>query len=155
MAKRDMKQALGASLKAEEQAVRSRFEKSDTVLAKKEPSPPERPKPDEKGEVVRYILAVTDNEDELISRVRRRCMQAGISADRDEVLRAGLAALDGMKGRQLERLFESLRREKARGPRREAPAFTARRAYVVNLRGASRGAPSPSPRQIIILRKRS
>jgi hypothetical protein len=39
MAKKDMKSALGASLKAEEKAVRSRFEKAESVLGGGESAP--------------------------------------------------------------------------------------------------------------------
>lgn len=155
MAKRDMKKALGASLKAEEQAVSSRFEKSGTVLGKKEPAPQARPEPDETGRVVRDSPTAPDVDAELLSRIKRRCVKAGISADEGEVLRAGLNALDVMDERKLVRLFEGMRRIKTGGPGREIPAFIVRRAYAVNLRGASHGTPSRLGRRVIILYRTS
>lgn len=155
MAKRDMKKALGASLKAEELAVSSRFEKSGTLPGKKEPAPPAQPKPDETGKVVRDGLDAPDVDAELISRIKRRCMKAGIGADEGEVLRAGLNALDAMGDRKLASMFESMRRVKTGRPVRETPSFTVRRAYAVNLRGASRGTPSRLGRKVIILYRSS
>jgi hypothetical protein len=134
MAKRDMKKALGASLKAEEQAVRNRFEKAGTALKKKEPVPREPPQPDGAGKLATDSFAVPDGEDELLSRIRRRCMKAGISANKSEVLRAGLAALDAMQDRELERLFESLPGVKTGRPEREILTFIIHRAYTVRFR---------------------
>ncbi|MBV8858630.1 MAG: hypothetical protein JOZ02_16980 [Acidobacteria bacterium] len=155
MAKRDMRKALGASLKAEERAVSSRFEKSATVLGKKEPAPRAQPEPVETGEVVSNSLAVRDGDAELISRIKRRCMKAGISADDGEVLRAGLNALDVMNDRKLARCFEGTRQVKTGEPGRETPAFIVRRAYAVNLRSPLRGTPSRFERRVIILYRSS
>jgi hypothetical protein len=155
MAKRDMKKALGASLKAEELAVSSRFEKSGTVLGKKEPAPRAQPQPDEAGKVVRDSLNAPDVDAELISRIKRRCMKAGLGADEGEVLRAGLNALDAMEDRKLVKLFEDMRRVRTGRRGRETPSFTVRRAYAVSLRGASHGTPSQLGRKVIILYRSS
>lgn len=117
MPKKDVKSALGASLKAEAQAVRSRFEKAETVLGKKRsPAPPEAPKQNGAGKVVRDSFTIPDGEYELISKIRKRCMKAGIGANKSEVLRAGLAALDSMPDRELAKLFEKLPRVKTGRP---------------------------------------
>jgi hypothetical protein len=155
MAKRDMKKALGASLKAEEQAVSSRFEKSGTVLGKKEPAPQAQPRPDETGQVVGESLKAPDADAELISRIQKRCVKAGISADEGEVLRAGLNALDVMNDGELARLFEGMRRVRTGRPGLATPAFIVRRAYTVNLRSASHGTPSRLGRRVIILYRSS
>jgi hypothetical protein len=148
MAKRDMKKALGASLKAEEQAVSSRFEKSATA-------PRGRPAPGETGGADGDRLGVRVADAELISRVRRRCMKAGIDAGEEEVLRAGLAALDGMADGKLASLFRSVRRAEAGGGGRENPSFVVRRAYAVGLPGASQGAPPRPGRRVFVIYRSS
>lgn len=112
-----MKSALGASLRAEEQAVRSRFEKAESVLGKQKPTARhEPPKPDGAGKVIRDSFTIPDAEYELISKIKRRCMKAGIGANKSEVLRAGLAALDALPDRELARLFQGLTRVKTGRP---------------------------------------
>lgn len=155
MAKRDMKKALGASLKAEEQAVRSRFEKAGTVLSKKEPAPREQPRPYAAVKAVGDGEVVADGEAELISRIERRCMKAGISVSRSEILSAGLAALDAMQDRELERLFESLRRVKMGPPAREILTFVVHRAYTVRYRNTLQIRHLQFARKIIIRHKLS
>lgn len=155
MAKRDMRKALGASLKAEEQAVSSRFEKSETVLAKEGPEPRARPKPGETGAAAGDRLAVSDGDAELLSCIKRRCTKAGVSADEGEVLRAGLNALDAMEDRKLASLFESMRRVQTGRPVHAAPSFVVRRAYAVSLGGASHSTPSGIGRRVIILYRSS
>jgi hypothetical protein len=137
MAKRDMKKALGASLKAEEQAVRSRFEEAGTVLLKQEPVLRELPQPDAAVEIIGDNLDLPDSLDlpdnrfELVSRIKRRCMQAGIRANESEMLRAGLVALDAMPDRELERLFESLPRVKTNRAGRKLLFFTVHHVNAV------------------------
>lgn len=117
MPKKDMKSALGASLKAEEQAVRSRFEKAETTLGKKKVAAPrEAPKENGAGKVIRDSFTIPDGEYQLISRIKARCMKAGIGANKSEVLRAGLAALNSMSDEELAKLFESLPRVKTGRP---------------------------------------
>jgi hypothetical protein len=134
MAKRDMKKALGASLKAEEQAVKSRFEKSKTVSVKNVPVPREQPTPEAAVEFDRDSFNIPDGEDELLSRIERRCRKAGISANKNEVLRAGLSALDAMRDRELNRLFANLRRAQTGRAGREIRVFVTHRADTVKLR---------------------
>lgn len=153
MAKRDMKKALGASLKAEEQAVRSRFEKAKTVTAKKETAPREQPKPEVAVPVINDNFTVPDGEDELISRIERRCMKAGISTNKSEVLKAGLAALDAMQDRELERLFERLPWVKTGRPGREIRVFVVHRANAVKFRRPLQLKRFRFSRQVIIGRR--
>lgn len=134
MVKRDMKKALGASLKAEEQAVKSRFEKTKTVPEKRAPVSRESPKPEATGQFISDSFNLPEGDDELISRIKRRCMKVGLSTDKSEVLRAGLAALDAMQDRELARLFASLPRVRTGGRRRKNLIFIVRRADAVKLR---------------------
>ncbi len=113
-----MKTALGASLKAEEQAVRNRFDKAETALAKKTTARPSRQEQQSNGagKVIRDSFTIPDGEYELISKIKKRCMKAGIGANKSEVLRAGLAALDSMPDKELAKLFEKLPRVKTGRP---------------------------------------
>jgi hypothetical protein len=119
MRKKDMKSALGASLKAEEQAVRSRFEKAESVLGggKSLPRQEQSPRPSNgASRVIRDSFTIPGDEYELITRIKKRCMKAGVSANKSEVLRAGLAALDSMSDRELTKMFEALSRVKTGRP---------------------------------------
>jgi Arc/MetJ-type ribon-helix-helix transcriptional regulator len=125
MAKKDMKGALGASLKAEEQAVKSRFEKAEAALGKKDGLPEQRQR-NEVERVIRDSFTIPNDEYELISKIKRRCMKAGIGANKSEVLRAGLAALNAMPEKELARLFEKLPRVKPGRPSSYAAALKAK-----------------------------
>jgi hypothetical protein len=116
MAKKDMRKALGASLKAEEQAVRSRFEKAETALAGKGTARHAEQKSPGNGKVIRDSFTIPSNEYELISRIKRRCMKAGVSVNKSEILRAGLAALSEMSDRELAQAFGRLVRVKTGRP---------------------------------------
>jgi hypothetical protein len=118
MPKKDMKSALGASLKAEEQAVKSRFEKAESVLGQGKSALRAQPPPPSNGagKVIRDSFTIPGDEYELISRIKKRCMKAGVSANKSEVLRAGLAALDALPDRELAKVFESLARVKTGRP---------------------------------------
>ena len=117
MTKKDMKSALGASLKAEEQAVRSRFEKAESIIGGGKSTPRSQGQPQNGADkVVRDSFTIPGDEYEMISRIKKRCMKAGISANKSEVLRAGLAALDSMADRELAKVFESLTRIKTGRP---------------------------------------
>jgi hypothetical protein len=116
MPKKDIKRALGASLRAEELAVKSRFEKAETALAKNKPQEPEQPKRNGAGKVVRDSFTIPAGEYELISQIKKRCMKVGVSANKSEVLRVGLAALDAMSDKDLARHFQSLARVKTGRP---------------------------------------
>lgn len=119
MPKKDMKSALGASLKAEEQAVRSRFEKAESVLGQgKSSTRTQQSSPPSNGasKVIRDSFTIPGDEYELISRIKKRCMKAGVSANKSEILRAGLAALDSMPDRELAKLFQSLTKVKTGRP---------------------------------------
>lgn len=117
MAKKDMKSALGASLKAEEQAVRDRFEKAESVIGGgKSSSRTEQLPPNGAGKVIRDSFTIPGDEYEMISLIKKRCMKVGVSANKSEILRAGLAALNAMPDRELTKVFESLSRVKTGRP---------------------------------------
>lgn len=116
MAKKDMKSALGASLKAEEQAVRSRFEKAESVIGGGKSHVGAQPPSNGDSRVIRDSFTIPGDEYELISQIKKRCMKAGISANKSEVLRAGLAALNTMPDGKLAEVFNHLARVKTGRP---------------------------------------
>jgi len=116
MPKKDMKSALGASLKAEEKAVRTRFERAESVMGEGKSAPRIQQPANDIGRVIRDSFTIPDDEYELISNIKKRCMKAGVSANKSEVLRAGLAALNGMPDRELARVFQALARVKTGRP---------------------------------------
>ena len=116
MPRKDIKTALGASLRAEERSVKSRFERAETALAKGRVDRAAKQKPNGAAKVIRDSFTIPDGEYELISRIKRRCMKEGISASKSEVLRAGLAALARMPDRELARVFQRLPKVKTGRP---------------------------------------
>lgn len=116
MPKKDMKSALGASLKAEEQAVRSRFEKAESAMGGGKSAPRPQQPSNGAGRVIRDSFTIPDDEYQIISRIKKRCMKAGVSANKSEELRAGLAVLDGMSDGELAKVFEALARVKTGRP---------------------------------------
>lgn len=118
-----MKSALGASLKAEEQAVRSRFERAETALGAEKRTSIDQSLHQEhsKGKVIRDSFTIPDGEYELISKIKKRCMKAGISANKSEVLRAGLAVLIVLNDKELVKVFENLTRIKTGRPSAKLP----------------------------------
>lgn len=117
MAKKDMKSALGASLKAEERAVRDRFEKAESVIGGGKATAQAQDQPRNGADkVIRDSFTIPGDEYELISQIKKRCMKVGVSANKSEVLRAGLAALNAMPDRELTKVFESLSRVKTGRP---------------------------------------
>jgi len=112
-----MKKALGASIRAEEDAVKSRFERAETVLGRKGSGQKAKgdgaPRPDK---VIRdsFTMPVTDYES--IDRIRRRAMKGGVGTNKSEILRAGLAVLDKMPDKELLRVFEKLPKVKPGRP---------------------------------------
>lgn len=124
VAKKDRKSAFLSSIKAEEQAVRSRFDKADTALARdtkkgskagtaKAGGTPARV---EGEKVVRDSYTMPPGEYETISRVRKRCLKRGVVVNKSEVVRAGFAVLDRLSDRELFELIEGLTKVKTGRP---------------------------------------
>lgn len=123
MARRDMKKKLGASIKAEEDAFKSRFEKAETVLGRKQPAHRNQEqgaaKPDK---VIRDSFTMPASDYELISQIKSRCLKTGTSVNKSEVLRAGLAALDAMSEKELRAVIGRLTKVKTGRPAAKAAA---------------------------------
>jgi hypothetical protein len=124
VAKKDRKSAFLSSIKAEEQAVRSRFDKAETALARDtnkgqktgatKAGSPARSEQVEK--VVRDSYTMPPSEYETISRVKKRCLKRGVVVNKSEVVRAGFAALDRMPDKELFELIEGLAKVKTGRP---------------------------------------
>ena len=116
---RRMKDALGASIKAEEQAVQERFDRADALFARHEsPAPPlavEEPR-----RVVRDSFTMPADDYALIDRLRQRCLGAGVSVNKSEVLRAGLSALTRLSDEELRAMVEQLEKVKTGRPQQSA-----------------------------------
>ena len=120
MAKRDMRRALGATLRAEEEAVKSRFEKAETVLGgrkngRKGGAAPKR-RAEGEARVIRDSFTMPEADYGLILPLKKRCMKAGIGVNKSELLRAGLQALTEMSDRELARHVGRLERVKPGRP---------------------------------------
>jgi hypothetical protein len=125
-----MKSALSASLKAEDEAVKSRFEKAESLLGERTssselptnppPLPPavapdikEQPK---KERVIRDSFTLPSGDYDLVAAVRQRCLGSAVNVTKSEVIRAGLHALMEMPEEDLLRLVGSLEKVKTGRP---------------------------------------
>jgi len=123
MARKSMKSALNASLKAEDEAVRSRFEKAESLLGEKPqvsdqpvavaPVVQELPK---KERVIRDSFTLPSGDYELIAAVRQRCLNSAININKSEVIRVGLHALMEMSEEDLIELVNNLEKVKPGRP---------------------------------------
>lgn len=119
MTKRNMKAALGKSLKAEEAAVISRFERAERVLgdgsSQASVIPEEPPKP-KVARVVRDSFSLPADDYDLISTVKTRCLGLSASVTKSEVIRAGLHALQQLSDPDLLLVVEGLEKVKTGRP---------------------------------------
>lgn len=102
--KQDIKAALSKSLEAEDNAVRSRFEKAESLLGPKrkkakrpkdkdeQRKPPKKPKPS-KPKVIRDSFSLPEDDYGLIKDLQKRCLGLAQSVSKSELVRAGLHAL--------------------------------------------------------------
>jgi hypothetical protein len=113
-----MKSVPGASLQAGEQAIRSRFERAESILSKHKKSVVKQGhRLQSKGDkVIRDSFTIPTDEYPLISQIKKRCMKSGFGPNKSEVLRAGLAALRDMPDSELAEVFEGLKKVKTGRP---------------------------------------
>ena len=130
MTRKSMKSALSASLKAEDEAVKSRFEKAESLLRERPsssdlPSNPPSPFPPavpdikeqpKKERVIRDSFTLPSGDYDLIAAIRQRCLGSAVSVTKSEVVRAGLHALMEMPEEDLLRLVSSLEKVKTGRP---------------------------------------
>lgn len=119
MAKRDMKKALGASIRAEEDAFKNRFERAESALGGKRPASVSKAKGDgasKPDKVIRDSFTMPATDYESITRIKRRAMKGGFGTNKSEILRAGLAVLEKMPDKELLKVFENLPKVKPGRP---------------------------------------
>ncbi len=128
MTKKSMKGALSSSLRAEDEAVRNRFEKAESLLQDKsnqvaapatdkqqlpEDAPPPTPK---QKKVIRDSFTLPGGDYELIATIRQRCLKLAVNATKSEVIRAGLHILESLSDQELIEVMERLEKVKTGRP---------------------------------------
>lgn len=126
MPKKDMKSALASSLRAEDAAVRDRFEKAESLFsnsgaeetAVSPVSVPISDKVEEKEQpkVKRDSFTIPVSDYEIINNIRKRCLACALNVNKSEVIRAGLHALQNMTDAELIAMMESLEKVKTGRP---------------------------------------
>jgi hypothetical protein len=115
MPKRNMKAALGASIKAEETAVKNRFDKAEAVFSRK-PAAVQSQQANSESKVIRDSFTMPEDDYNLIAEVKSRCLKAGVTVSKSEAIRAGLNALNEMSDKELLAVIERLAKVKTGRP---------------------------------------
>lgn len=125
---KDMKAAFGNSLDAENKSILSRFERAEAALARSDaPVSPAGASPthaaaaaaatlEEETRVKRDSFTMPMSEYELIASLQKKCLRAQVRANKSEILRAGLQALDALSEADLAQLIEALPKVKTGRP---------------------------------------
>lgn len=128
MTKKTIKSALTSSLRAEDEAVRNRFQQAESLLDDKtqqaDPQPSnlqQSPKedalqPEKNSKVIRDSFTLPSGDYELIATIRQRCLKSAVNATKSEVIRAGLHILQSLSDEELLRAIESLEKVKTGRP---------------------------------------
>jgi hypothetical protein len=136
---RDRKAALAASIQAEREASRGRvprfdkFERAEAILKEPEDSSSIRKGEPEMSQtsgtahshtialekVIRDSFTMPSRDYKKITQLREKCLKAGMSVTKSEILRAGLHALENMTVEDLGRVVQSVEKVKTGRPGRE------------------------------------
>ncbi|MCW5318498.1 hypothetical protein GTQ43_33725 [Nostoc sp. KVJ3] len=123
-----MKSALTSSLRAEDEAVRNRFQQAESLLEEKTQQASSQPRnlqqpqkedalqPEKKEKVIRDSFTLPSGDYELIATIRQRCLKSAVNATKSEVIRAGLHILQSLSDEELIRAIESLEKVKTGRP---------------------------------------
>ena len=112
MAKQDLKAALGASLRAEQEAVVERFAKADAYFNVREKGLSHSSVAPPREKVIRDGFTMPASDYGLIAQVQATSLQAGLSVTKSEVLRAGLHALSTMSLTELKKVLSRVEKVK-------------------------------------------
>ncbi len=125
--KQDIKAAMSKSLEAEDHAVRSRFDKADSLLGpkRKETKRSEgkaeqvrqskKPKPSN-PKVIRDSFSLPKDDYGLLKDLQKRCLGLAQSVNKSELVRAGLHALVKMSDAELVKALGNLKKVKTGRP---------------------------------------
>lgn len=128
MTKKSIKSALTSSLRAEDEAVRNRFQQAESLLEEKTQQTSSQPRnlqqphredalqPEKKEKVIRDSFTLPSGDYELIATIRQRCLKSAVNATKSEVIRAGLHILQSLSDEELIRAIESLEKVKTGRP---------------------------------------
>jgi hypothetical protein len=122
MPRKSMKSALSASLQAEDEAVKSRFEAADRVLATSQRAaavPSVKQSQSTSNRVVRDSFTLPTDDYELIAAIRQRCLGAAVNVTKSEVIRAGLQALMAMPDAKLLKQVSNVEKVKSGRPKKD------------------------------------
>ena len=123
---RDRKAALTASMQAEREAARARvpqfdkFDRAEEALGRiggSAAGPVGKPAGDAVEKVVRDSFTMPAPDYAKIARIRERCLKAGVSVTKGEVLRAGLLALERLSADSLLRVIRAVEKVKPGRPK--------------------------------------
>ena len=116
MAHKDMRAALGASVRAEERTVTDRFATAEAFFDRHNSPAPQPPVAPPRDKVVRDGFSMPASDYELIAAIQQTCLQAGFSMTKSEVLRAGLRALHDLTPEALKERYQTLEKVKLGRP---------------------------------------
>jgi hypothetical protein len=133
MARKSMKAALSNSLKAEDEAVKSRFEKAESYLERASDHPtgakdeqpespfphPQRQEPESRTKVIRDSFTLPEDDYTKIAALQERCLGLAKNVTKSEVMRAGLHALEALSDEDLLSMMDGLVKVKAGRPSRK------------------------------------
>jgi len=115
-----MKKALGASLKAQEEAEKgkyTKFDRAEAALAGQKLAAKPDKSTDRDARVIRDSFTIPSAEYEVIEELRKRYMKkTGNGVTKSQLLRAGLAALKGMTDGELAQVVGGLDKVKVGRP---------------------------------------
>ncbi|NEQ52900.1 MAG: hypothetical protein F6K11_22630 [Leptolyngbya sp. SIO3F4] len=118
---------MSKTIEAEENAVRSRFEKAESLLGEKrkktkrakgegeQGKQPKKVKPS-KSKVIRDSFSLPKDDYGLIKNLQKRCLGLAQSVSKSELVRAGLQALVKMPDAELVKVLSSLEKIKTGRP---------------------------------------
>lgn len=117
----NLKSALTSSLKAEDTAVRNRFERAESLLGQvptPEAEPTPNPQPVEsKQKIVRDSFTMPEADAKLLGVLQGRCLTAlSMATNKSELIRAGLHALMQMNDAELKQMLDGLEKIKTGRP---------------------------------------
>lgn len=109
-----MKAALSASLKAEDAAVKSRFDRADAILGQGKNS--EEVATSAIVPVVRDTFTFPEDDYALLGLIQERCLRSATMINKSEIVRAGLKALAMMSDAELMEIVGGLTKVKPGRP---------------------------------------